>query len=413
MFGWEFPPYKSGGLGTACYGLTRGLTSKGVEVIFVLPAEQDVSGNFMKKFVFADRVKIRRIDSRITPYMNSNEYNESIIEQGKGKKKTSIYGQDLFQEIERYAVEARKIAMEENFDLIHAHDWMTYKAGIEAKKISGKPLIVHVHATEFDRTGDNPNQGVYDVEKYGFHEADKIIAVSNYTKQKLIDKYGINPDKIAVVHNAVEQTSDISDFKINTGEKIVLFLGRITLQKGPDYFIDAANMVLHFYPDVKFIISGSGDMYPGLVRRVADLGIGHKVLFTGFLSGDDVDRAYRMADLYVMPSVSEPFGITPLEAIKNGTPVIISKQSGVSEILKNALKVDFWDIDELANKILAVLNYSPLSKTLLEHAKAEVKNITWEKSAERCIDVYNEVYNKWHKDGYRGYDNYIRGKVNA
>jgi glycogen synthase len=411
MFGWEFPPFKSGGLGTACYGLTRGLSTKGVEIVFVLPSSQEVSGEFMKKFVFADKVKIRRIDSKITPYMGTVEYSESINEVHNGKKKkVAIYGNDLFEEIERYAVEARRIAMEEDFDIIHAHDWMTYKAGIEAKKVSGKPLIVQVHATEFDRTGDNPNQGVYDIEKYGLQEADKIIAVSNYTKQKIIEHYGINSDKISVVYNAVEQEDKASPFKIKTGEKIVLFLGRITLQKGPDYFVETANRVLKYYPNVKFVISGSGDMHSKMVRRVAELGIGHKVLFTGFLSGDDVDKAYKMADVYVMPSVSEPFGITPLEAIKNGTPVIISKQSGVSEILKNALKVDFWDIDELTNKIIAVLHYPPLSNTLLYHAKEEVKQLTWEKSAERCIEVYNEVYTKW-KNGEYNY--FLRGKANA
>jgi glycosyltransferase involved in cell wall biosynthesis len=253
-----------------------------------------------------------------------------------------------------------------------------------------------VHATEFDRTGGHGvNQYVYDIEKKGMQYADRVIAVSNYTKQKIIEQYGIPAGKIEVVHNAVDFGGKCS-FDIRKNEKVVLFLGRLTLQKGPDYFIEAAKKVLDYDPDVKFIIAGSGDMENKLVDRVAQLGIGNKVLFAGFVTGADVDRAYQTADLYVMPSVSEPFGLTPLEALRNNVPVIISKQSGVSEILKNALKVDFWDVDELANKILTVLNYRALHHELREHGALEVKTFNWNVPADKCISIYNDLIASRH-----------------
>jgi len=269
---------------------------------------------------------------------------------------------------------------------------MTFRAGIKAKEVSGKPLIVHVHATDFDRTGGNPNQAVYDIEKEGMRAADKIIAVSNYTKDMIIKHYGISPNKVEVVHNAVEQEVNIrKDSKIEHQDKIVLFLGRLTLQKGPDYFIEAAHRVLQILPNTKFIIAGSGEMYRRMVDRAAELGMGKNMLFTGHLTGEDIDRAYQMADLYVMPSVSEPFGITPLESLKNNTPVLISKQSGVSEVLKNALKVDFWDIDEMTNKIVSVLSYSPLKKSLIENGQRELEKITWDNAADKCINIYSKL----------------------
>ncbi len=303
----------------------------------------------------------------------------------------TLYGKNIYDEVYRFSQQAKIIAMTEDYDIIHAHDWMTFQAGIEAKKISGKPLVVHVHATEFDRTGNNNvNQYVYEIEKQGMQYADKICAVSNFTKQKIIKYYGMPEDKIVVVHNAVEFSSE-KQFVIKQNEKIVLFLGRLTLQKGPDYFVEAAKKVLEIDPDVKFIIAGTGDMEATLIDRVAGLGLGNKILFAGFVTGKDVDKIYSMADLYVMPSVSEPFGITPLEALRNNVPVIISKQSGVSEVLTNALKVDFWDINELANKIVAVLNYRALHHELKKHSSLEVQKFNWNIPAQKCIDVYEDI----------------------
>jgi glycosyltransferase involved in cell wall biosynthesis len=396
MFGWEFPPFHSGGLGTACYGLTKGLNNQKVKVIFVLPRSFPKMRSDFVELVPADSHGLRfAVNSPITGYMTSEEYNEKILSFGKSKKSTSIYGKNLFEEVLRYAKKAAAIAAKHPHDIIHAHDWMTYKAGIEAKRISGKPLVVHVHATEYDRTGGNGvNQFVYNMEYEGMHEADKIIAVSNFTKNKIITHYGINPDKITVVHNAVEFNDlrfDKKAFRIKETDKIVLYLGRVTLQKGPDYFIDAAKKALDIDPNIKFIIAGSGDMLGQMIEKTAALGIGDKVLFTGFLRHEDIDRMYQIADLYVMPSISEPFGITPLEAMRNRTPVLISKQSGVSEVISHCLKADFWDIDAMVNKILGVLKYEALSNTLKHHGSMEIQKFNWDEPARKCIDAYNQT----------------------
>jgi glycogen(starch) synthase len=393
MFGWEFPPYASGGLGTACYGLTRSLSRQGNEIIFVAPKADPGSHNFLK-IIPADikKIKIKGINSPLTPYINSKEYEKEYRKYSRSKEKT-IYGKNLMEEVERFAKAAEIIASEEDFDVIHCHDWLTFKAGINSKKKTKKPLIVHVHATEFDRTGGNGrNDYVYDIEKQGMNEADKVITVSNYTKSMVISKYGIDPGKIEVVHNAVEfNNQNVEKQRINNNDKVVLFLGRITLQKGPEYFLEAANKVLNKISNVKFVIAGTGDMEYRMIEKAAEMGIGDKVLFAGFLQGADIDRAYKMADVYVMPSVSEPFGITPLESMRNGTPVIISKQSGVSEVIKHCLKVDFWDINELANKIIGVVKYRELYEELKKNSSEEILRFTWDVPAEKCSRIYREV----------------------
>ncbi|MGV8087167.1 MAG: glycosyltransferase family 4 protein [Candidatus Woesearchaeota archaeon] len=401
MFGWEFPPFMSGGLGTACYGLTKGLTNKNVEVTFVMPnGPEDMKAEYVKLMIASNlkkyNVKIKHVDTLLRPYLSDVQYIKEydrrleLIKNGNVNSNV-IYGKNIYEEVYRLSLAAKVIALSDDYDVIHCHDWMTFAAGIEAKKATGKPLVVHVHATEYDRGGGNGvNSHVYNMEREGMMFADRIIAVSNFTKQKLIDHYGISGDKITVVHNAVDFSED-KKFDIKKQDKVVLFLGRLTLQKGPDYFIEAAKKVLDYDPDVRFIIAGNGDMEAKIVDRVAQLGIGNKVLFAGFVSGNDVDKAYRAADLYVMPSVSEPFGITPLEALRNNVPVIISKQSGVSEVLKNALKVDFWDVDELANKIISVLNYRSLHHDLSNHGFMEVHTFSWNIPADKCIEVYNSV----------------------
>jgi len=401
MFGWEFPPFNTGGLGTACYGLTKGLSNNGINITFVIPtAPKQIKSDFVDIIVAGctNFLNVKRVNSLLVPYISSNGYDSMYKQRNINSDKSFglVYGQNLFEEVKRYARKAKEIAENETFDLIHCHDWMTFLAGIEAKKVSRKPLVVHVHATDFDRTGGHPNQAIYDIERMGMHAADLVIAVSNFTKNKIVKHYGISPEKVFVVHNAVEFTSfpDNENFKIKNHDRIVLFLGRITLQKGPDYFIDAAKRVLEMEKNVKFIVAGSGDMEASMIEKAARLGIAKHILFTGFLRGNDIDRAYKMADLYVMPSVSEPFGITPLEAMRNGTPVIISKQSGVSEVIKNCLKVDFWDIDEIANKIIAVLKYNALHHCLKEHGLIEIKKFSWNDSAKKCIEVYERALNK-------------------
>ena len=393
MFGWEFPPLSSGGLGTACYGLTKSLSRKGVEITFVLPYSFDVENPDFLKLISAGNVKIRKISSALQPYMSPQEY-KSVVSKTSSPK---IYGATLFDEVYRYTLAAEKIAEQEDFDVIHCHDWMTFGAGIRAKKKKNKPLVLHVHATEFDRTGGHAvNQSVYDLERDGMHNADAVIAVSNFTKDKIVSHYGVQPDKISVVHNAVDFSSHYSDetFAIKNTDKIVLFLGRLTLQKGPDYFVYAAKKVLENEKNVKFIIAGTGDMEASIIEKAAELGIADKVLFAGFLHEDDVERAYKMADVYVLPSVSEPFGITVLEAMKNKTPSIVSKQSGVSEVIKHCLKVDFWDINEMSNKIIALLRYSSLNETMRENGYFEVKKFNWDVPAQKCIEVYNQLISK-------------------
>lgn len=296
------------------------------------------------------------------------------------------------EEVARYALVAATIAGQQQFDVIHAHDWLTYAAGIAAKRVSGKPLVVHVHATEFDRSGENVNQTVYNLERQGMLEADRVVTVSNLTRNIVITRYGINPDKVVTVHNAVDFQS-YSEMEVERGvkEKVVTFLGRITYQKGPEYFIEAANKVLKRYPNVRFVMAGSGDMMNRSIRRVAKLKIATKFHFTGFLRGQDVQKMFAHSDVYVMPSVSEPFGISPLEAMRSGVPTIISKQSGVAEVLKHAIKVDFWDVDALADAIYALLAYPALAEFAAKYGLNEVNTLKWENAAYLLKTIYEEL----------------------
>jgi glycogen synthase len=422
MFGWEFPPHISGGLGTACYGLTKGLSHhRDVDVLFVVPKTYGDEDNTTAKIIGADQVEMRltnknyegffkeikylEVNSNLVPYTSPEEYYNIVSDKEykgqtlihteyRGKLKfTGKYGNGLFQEIANYAVVADIIGKQYDFDIVHAHDWLTFPAGIAAKKTSGKKLVIHVHATDFDRSGGSVNPGVYNIEKAGMEAADKIIAVSNLTRNTIIHKYGISPDKVETIYNAVDPVDQKKEYHHKKGfdDKIVTFLGRVTLQKGPEYFIEAAKKVLRSMENVHFVMAGSGDMLQKMIARVAALGISDKFHFTGFLSGDDVYKMFYLSDVYVMPSVSEPFGISPLEAIQSNVPVIISHQSGVSEILKYALKVDFWDIDGMADAIHGILNYGGIKKMFNVYGKAEVENLKWENSASRVKELYYKV----------------------
>jgi glycosyltransferase involved in cell wall biosynthesis len=424
MFGWEFPPHISGGLGTACYGLTKGLSSlDGIDLTFIVPK---VYGNEDKtgiKLIGAGDVvlsgkillKQRKLEMResavheqqISAYITPKQYEELLEKQislvnARVKKNTSSgklefagkYGSGLFNEISRYAVVASEIAKTEPHDVIHAHDWLTYPAGIAAKKMSGNPLIVHVHSTEYDRSGENPNINVYEVERKGMEIADKVITVSDFTRNIVIRKYNIDPSKIITVHNAADTATSIPSTKPHrkgANEKIVTFLGRITKQKGPEYFVKAAYKVLQKMDNVRFVMAGSGDMMEDMINLVARLQIADRFHFTGFLKGDDVTSMYAMSDLYVMPSVSEPFGISPLEAMQNNVPVIISKQSGVSEVITHAIKVDFWNIDHMADAVYGILNYPSLGEYMTKNSLKEVNNLRWIKAAERVKEIYYHV----------------------
>jgi glycogen synthase len=403
MLGWEFPPYFAGGVGTVCYELTKALSRKGVEITYIMPNGPDEVESSHVRLLVANRevskrnLKVIPVKTTMTPYVSRQEYawNYSNSPVLSGSKKKSLYGADLLQEMHRFTQEVLAIAEHEQFDVIHAHDWTTIPAALALKKKYGKPAILHVHITEFDKTGgEHADPEIYKIEYDGFHQADLIIAVSNFVKQRLVNQYYVDPAKIRVVYNGVENPEnsiDVTTEPISEHDRIVLFLGRITLQKGPDYFLEAAAKVARIIPNVKFIMAGTGDMLPRMIERAADLGIGNRVIFTGFVNRDQGDQLYRAADLFVMPSVSEPFGIVPLEAMRMGTPVIVSRQSGVSEVLTHALKVDFWDTDDLANKMVATLLYGAMHETLRHHGKLEVQRFNWESPADACIRIYTEA----------------------
>lgn len=420
MFGWEFPPHITGGLGTACYGLTRGLAKHDTDVIFVVPkafGDEDTSKIRLinasdievdtRETMYHDlwkRIEYMEIGSNIIPYVSPEEFEslQVIEELDRQKDEKSVlsrkytfsgkYGTNLLEEVSRYALVASAVAASKDYDLIHAHDWLTYPAGIAAKKVSGKPLVVHIHATEFDRSGERVNQQVYDIEREGMMEADKVIAVSNLTRNICIERYGIPAEKIVTVHNAVEPTGkEELQGERAVKEKIVTFLGRITYQKGPEYFVEAARKVLDRDPNVRFVMAGQGDLLNKMIKRVAKLRMSSRFHFTGFLKGEEVDRMLAMTDVFVMPSVSEPFGIVPLEAMRSNVPVVISKQSGVSEILRYALKVDFWDVHAMADAIYSLLNYKALPEMFRKYGKAEVDSLKWENAAKEVKEVYESL----------------------
>ncbi len=404
MFGWEFPPFNSGGLGVACQGLAGGLASLGAQITFVLPKKLAGDYRGICEFVFADEQKEYRqlaetiaIDSPLSPYLSRASYSTAL----GGYEKiadSGIWRKDLVGEVMRYAELAAGIAKNRDFDVIHCHDWLSLPAGLAAKKASGKPLVFHVHATEYDRVGENGlNRDICLVEREGLRQADAVIAVSDYTKNLIIDRYGVNPDKIISVPNAVNHdeflagnAAEFENLK-KSGKKIALFVGRLTFQKGPDYFLAAAKKAAAADPDLMFVFSGSGDMERWLIEESARLEIADKVIFAGFSRGDDLKRLYKMADIYVMPSVSEPFGLTSLEALASGAPILVSRQSGVARMVSHCLKVDFWDVDQIAAKIVAAARYSELRQTLRDNGLAEVKKFNWIDSARKCFGVYQKV----------------------
>lgn len=381
MFGWEWPPFNSGGLGVACFGLTEALARRGARLLFVLPKRIRVAAHFLQLLFYdgdhyGDRSSPRVVYGR-TPPLRSGEYKSLAAAQ--------------------HLTAIQELINVHQFDIIHAHDWMSFPPALAAKHLTGKPLVVHIHSTEFDRTGGHRiNEQVYEIERQGMLSADMVVAVSQFTKHKLMAHYGIPGEKIAVVHNGITphhyQKLDLSDLRhLKQGHRLVLFVGRLTLQKGPDYFVRVARKIMEFQPRVRFIIAGSGDMERRIINDAAYAGLGDKIFFAGFLRDGDLQKVYQLADVYVMPSVSEPFGITALEALASGTPAVLSKQSGVVELVQHALKVDFWDIDEMANKILAVLRYTALRKTLVEHGRREIQHCTWDQAAEKCHRLYQQL----------------------
>lgn len=468
MFGWEFPPHISGGLGTACFGLTQSLIEQNVKVLFVVPrlcdeqlkshdflinaseviaskrfARRSRRGNVLQKDISSSltgsdlrgsrgsrqakkALTYVEIPSTLKPYHHAQgdtrqpttltEWNHpistrelleniSLYERSLEPVLTATaqtaeetlafsgtYGNNLMEEVRRYADVASVIANEHSFDAIHAHDWMTFPAGIAVKQKTGKPLIIHIHSTEFDRAGDCINEDVYRIELQGMRAADRIITVSNWTKEMVMSRYYIPEKKIKVIYNGIRPKQPPAEFAFpDIGSHFVTFLGRITRQKGPGYFVEAAAKVLEEFPRAHFIVAGAGDLLPQIIERVAQLNMSANFHFTGFLSGPQVDQIWTLTDVYVMPSVSEPFGIAPLEAIQGGVPVILSKQSGVSEVMPHAIKVDFWNVTALAAAICSVLRYESLSQVLQKNSKAYIRHLTWDKAARDVKALYHEL----------------------
>ena len=426
MFGREFPPHIAGGLGTACYGMTKGLAYNDVDVLFVMPSASgdedqsavkiinasDVAVDTVSTTVdeFLGKVQFVHIGSNMVPYVDPQDFTTMVEEErkrqikgfrvqyGQKYKFSGKYGANLMEEVARYAMVGATIAMQrkDEFDVIHAHDWLTYLAGIAAKQLTGKPLVIHVHATSFDRASDDKiDTRVFDLEKRGMEAADKVIAVSELTRNIVINRYGIDPDKVVAVHNAVDFSGrENLEVERNVKDKVVTFLGRVTYQKGPEYFIEAAAKVLKRCNNVRFVMAGSGDMLNRCIRHVARLGISDRFHFTGFLRGVEVQKMFALSDVYVMPSISEPFGISPLEAMQTNVPSIISKQSGCAEILNYALKVDFWDVDAMSDAIYGLLNYPAISALAARCGYEEVNSLKWNNAAAKVKAVYESVIKK-------------------
>ena len=423
MFGWEFPPHIAGGLGTACYGMTKCLAYNDVDVLFVMPSASgdedesavkiinasDVAVDTVSATVdeFLGKVQFVHIGTNMIPYVDPQDFTTMVEEErkrqikgfrvqyGQKYKFSGKYGANLMEEVARYAMVGATIAMQykDQFDVIHAHDWLTYLAGIAAKQLTGKPLVVHMHATSYDRASDDQvDTRVVDLETKGMRAADKVMAVSELTRNICINRYGIEPEKVVAVHNAVDFSGrEQLVVERNVKEKVVTFLGRVTYQKGPEYFIEAAAKVLKRCKDVRFVMAGSGDMLNRCIRHVARLGISDRFHFTGFLRGQEVHKMFALSDVYVMPSISEPFGISPLEAMQTNVPSIISKQSGCAEILKYALKVDFWDVDAMADQIYGLLQYPAIARLAARCGYDEVNSIKWNDVAAKIKGIYQEV----------------------
>ena len=396
MYGWEFPPHISGGLGVACYGIVQGLLDLQIDCTLVLPnlgnetIDMGARLTVIKTQGDSGALTVHPVDSLLRPYQTDKSYG-TLYEQTAQKK---VYGDNLWAEIHRYAELASQAAATATHDLIHAHDWLTILAGVKAKAISGKPLVFHVHALEIDRSGANLCQAVFDIEKFGMEQADTIIAVSQFSKDIIIKHYGIPAEKITVVHNGIFQEKILPlpyGRQLNAPRAIVLFLGRVTQQKGPFYFIEAAMNILTKRQDIEFVIAGEGDQLAPMIEKVAAAGISDHVQFTGFLEPAAVKNLYLMSDVYVMPSVSEPFGIACLEALSHHLPVIISKQSGVSEVLNHSLKIDYWDVNALAAHIIALVDFPALRNEMLAHNQKELAHLSWDTAAAKILAVYEKL----------------------
>lgn len=392
MFGWEYPPHHSGGLGVACQGLVHGLLRNGSQVTLVLPTNHHSEHDGLEMVGPHDgKVVIRYVPSALQPYEGIEEYAIRMANGNPIDLAAQLYGPDLGEAVERYASMSVEMTRDVDAQIVHCHDWMTYDAGVRAARHHRVPLVAHVHATEFDRTDFHPNQWIADKERFGLQQANRVIAVSNYTKNLLINHYGIPADKISVVHNG----HDHIPHPTHAGHKgkipLVLFLGRMTIQKNPWLFLDTARIVHDLQPDVQFVMAGDGPMLNTLIDRSCELGLSDSLVFTGKVARKEVDSLYRSASCFVMPSISEPFGLVALEAISHGVPVILSKQSGAAEVIDHAFKVDFWDTERFADCILTVLREQPLAEQLTSEAPRILQKLTWTNQAQAVQSIYHDL----------------------
>lgn len=423
MLGWEFPPLFSGGLGVATYGIVKSL-HKMARIRLIIPSAADVHDLAGVNLIGLNKISIGELNVEklqfglqfpntevqsvavtISPYHHINEALTSSrlspirMEEDAATKiekihaafsGNEVYGYDILHKVHLFALLSEELAADGNFDVIHAHDWVTYPAALRIKKKTGKPLVLHVHALETDRAGEGVRNEIYFIEKQGLEQADSVIAVSEYTREQIVKHYQINPAKISVVHNGIEPAAPArASHKIK--DKLVVFLGRITQQKGPQFLLETAEKVVRIFPRVKFVVAGSGDQFAHLLETSAYKKLGRKFLFTGFLSKAKVNELLSMADVYFMPSISEPFGLTALEATQHHVPSVLSAQSGAAEVLKATLQADFWDTDKYANYIHALLRYKALGKELAKNALKELDQLSWDKSAQKIMSVYKQV----------------------
>lgn len=421
MLGWEYPPHIAGGLGTACEGLTRALARQGVHMQFVMPrvfgdepAEHmtlvDASAEtYTEEITGTTRITRYSVPAALRPYWSESDYLTetsalATTTHAEGGSTTTVksrsagrvhYSGDMFSEVARFTQGVMEVCEDLEFDVIHAHDWMTFPAAVALREHTGKPMLAHIHSLEYDRSGRNGmNARIRGLEQLGLSQAEAVIAVSHYTKGIICGEYGINHEKVHVAHNGIYEKEVVQHYQsVHTDwpKHVVLFLGRVTYQKGPDYFVRAAAKVVPHVPDALFVVAGSGDMLDQIKQLARDLGVEQYFHFPGFLRGGSVEEMFSVADLYVMPSVSEPFGIAALEAINFDTPVLLSKQSGVSEVVGHSLKFDFWDVDRLADLIINGLLHEELRTDMIEMARKELSRVRWDASAAKVMDVYKRV----------------------
>lgn len=394
MLGWELPPYNSGGLGVACYQLAKALADQGADIQFVLPSCARYDDPGFMRVVAADVPPVHPLTDRVADIVAATPFQSAA-------NPYTAHSEDVRKLQDEYEAFIAELLRDSKPDIIHAHDWLTLKAGVRAKQLSGVPLIAHVHATEFDRAGGgNGDPLIHEIEQHGLLMADHIVAVSNATKRLIIEKYSIPADKIEVIHNSAEplqlHTTDATEYRYieqlkHEGYIVVATIGRLTLQKGLTHFLRAAALAHSRYTRMVFLITGNGEQRNELIALSADLGISDTVLFTGFVRGKAWRDVYNLADVFVMSSISEPFGLTALEAAQHDTAITLTNQSGVSEVLQNVLRYDYWDERRLADQLVALAISSPLRTELSVNAKHEVGQLSWKAVATKVTQRYQTL----------------------